>query len=63
MVRCCVRVVGTYWKQRAGTHPCFWHAAPADAQSLDIEREGTHTATFACHGRTAVNLQHTLQST
>lgn len=52
------RVLITYWKQWAGSHPCFWHAAPADAQSFNIESEGSHSSTFACHGcKAPVNLQ------
>lgn len=54
-----VCVFSTYWKQRAGTHPCVWHAAPADAQSLNIESEGSYSATSACHGyKRPLNLQH-----
>ena len=55
----CECVLGTYWKQRAGPHPGFWHAAPADAQSLNVESEGSHSATLACHGsKPPLYLQH-----
>lgn len=53
-----LRVLGTYWKQRAGPHPGVGHAASADAQSFDIESEWSYTTTSACHdGDTPVNLQ------
>lgn len=54
-----VCVDSTYWKQRTGPHPGFWHAAPADAQSLNTEGKGSYSTTLACHGcKPPVYLQH-----
>lgn len=39
----------THREQRAGPHPGLWHTAPADAQSLNVERKRTDSTTFSCH--------------
>ena len=39
----------TYWEQGSGSHHGLGHAAPCDAQRLDVEGEGSHTTTSPSH--------------